>query len=416
MAVPVSATLAADEALNRRREAGERVVPTAFGQAGIPVHPELLAELSANASRNAYGPVAGLPRLREAAAGYLARRGVPTDPGRVIAGPGSKPLLYAILLALGGDVVVPKPSWVSYAAQAALIGVRARSVPTRPGQGGVPDPDVFAEVIARARAEGRPISAVILTLPDNPTGTLASSETVRAVCETAREHDVLIVSDEIYRDLVFDPDPDYRYPAELAPEHTVVTTGLSKNLALGGWRIGVARLPDGPLGARLHEPLSSVASEVWSSPAQPVQLAAAYAFDEPAALTEYVAKARSLYGRITRAVADRFGAAGASVRPPVAAFYCYPDLGSGELADRLPARTGPELAELLVERYGVGVLPASAFGEGREALRFRVATGMLTGSDTEQQSAALNAADPLSLPWIGASLDRLSEVLAELAG
>ncbi|MGN6173777.1 MAG: pyridoxal phosphate-dependent aminotransferase, partial [Streptosporangiaceae bacterium] len=73
-AVPVSATLAANEILIRKRQAGEPVLPLSFGEAGLPVHPLLRAALAAAADRNAYGPVAGLPALRAAAAGYWTRR------------------------------------------------------------------------------------------------------------------------------------------------------------------------------------------------------------------------------------------------------------------------------------------------------------------------------------------------------
>ena len=78
--VTVSATLAANEALAARRRRGESVLPLAFGEAGLPVHPALRAALAGASARNAYGPVAGLPCLREAAAGYWDRRGLPTDP------------------------------------------------------------------------------------------------------------------------------------------------------------------------------------------------------------------------------------------------------------------------------------------------------------------------------------------------
>src|SRR5262249_14454797 len=134
--IPVSVTLAANEALACRRETGAPVLPLAFGEAGLPGHPLLAEALAAAAGRNAYAPVAGLPELREAAAGYWTRRGLPTSAGAVVCGPGSKPLLFALLLALGADVAVPKPSWVSYAAPASLAGVPAHFLPAAPGQGG----------------------------------------------------------------------------------------------------------------------------------------------------------------------------------------------------------------------------------------------------------------------------------------
>src|SRR5260370_1438206 len=96
---------------------------------------------------------------------------------------------------------------------------------------------------ARAGATGREIRSVVVTLPDNPTGRLPRPATVRAFCEVAAEHDLIIISDEIYRDLVHDPAMPVLSPAAVAPQRTVVTTALSKNLALGGWRIGVAPAP-----------------------------------------------------------------------------------------------------------------------------------------------------------------------------
>jgi aspartate aminotransferase len=204
---------------------------------------------------------------------------------------------------------------------------------------------------------------------------------------------------------------------DFAPERTVVTTGLSKNLALGGWRIGVARLPDGPLGAALHGQLLGIGSEIWSAAAGPVQEAAALAFAEPPELTERIARSRSLHETVCRAVADRFAAAGVIVPEPQAAFYLYPDFAPWRehLAERHGVTTGAGLAGYLLDRYGVGVLPASAFGEEESVLRARVATGLLYGDTGEQREEALAAADPAGLPWIAASLRRLEDVLADLA-
>jgi len=414
----VSATLAANEVLQTRRRRGLPVLPLAFGEAGLPVHPALCEALAAAAGCNAYGPVAGSAALREAAASYWGRRGLPTDPDTVVCGPGSKALLYALLAAIDGDVAVTQPSWVSYAAQASLAGATAHLIPACEGRGGVPDPAGLARAISLAHAAGRPIRAVIVTLPDNPTGVLASGAAVNSLCAVAEQHDLLIISDEIYRDLVYDDEPEFKSPSSIAPERTVVTTGLSKNLALGGWRLGVARLPGGPgpLGRELRDRLLAIGSEIWSAPAGPVQQAAAMAFAEPPELVEHVTRSRRLHARVARAVARRFAAAGATVRAPQAAFYVYPDFGP--LADTLLDRHGivsdDGLAQLLLSRYGVGVLPASAFGEQEWRLRFRVATGLLYGENDAQRAAALAADDPCSLPWIAGALTRLEEVLADL--
>jgi aspartate aminotransferase len=414
--VPVSATLAANEILDSRRRRGLPVLPLAFGEAGLPVHPLLRAELAAAAGQGGYGPVAGIPALREAAAGYWSRRGLPTDPAAVVAGPGSKPLLFALLIAIGADVAVPAPSWVSYAAQARLTGNDAHFVPALAGSGGICDPEELARLVTRAAAAGRPVRSVVVTLPDNPTGRLASPDAVRALCAVAERHDLLIISDEIYRDLVHDPAAEFLSPAAVAPERTVITTGLSKSLALGGWRIGVARLPDGPLGAAMTARLRGVSSEIWSAPAVPVQQAAAVGFAESPQILQRIAQSRSLHATVSRAVARGCAAAGLSVPAPEAAFYLYPDFAPWrEPLARRGIGTAGELAGHLVERYGAGTLPGSAFGEAPEALRLRLATGLLYGDTDARREEALAAADPLALPWIAAALRGIEDLLADLS-
>ncbi|MFG1948445.1 pyridoxal phosphate-dependent aminotransferase [Nonomuraea sp. NPDC048826] len=407
MAVTLSATLAANEDIERRRRAGERVLNLAFGEAGLPVHPALRGKLVAASDRNGYGPVAGAAGLRGTAAGYWTRRGLLTDPEQVVCGPGSKSLLYGLLLAIGGDVVLPMPSWVSYAAQADLVGSRPIMVPAPPGEGGVPDPDRVAEAVRAARAQGRTVSSVLVTLPDNPTGMLAPPRTIGRLVEVARELDLLIISDEIYRDLLHDPALVYTSPADLAPERTLITTGLSKSLALGGWRIGVARLPDG--AGDLRARLLAVASEIWSAPAAPVQEAAAYAFTDPPELAERIARSSRLHGAVAHAVRDRFVAIGGSVPAPQGGFYLYPDLG------HLGLGGSAEVTRALLDKHGIGVLPGHAFGDDPAAARVRVAVSLLYGETSEERTAALDSDDPLQLPWIRASLDHLTLGLTELS-
>ena len=105
-----------------------------------------------------------------------------------------------------------------------------------------------------------------------------------------------------------------------------------------------------------------------------------------------------------------------SVPAPQAAFYVYPDFTplAAVLRRRHGISSDEGLAALLLGKYGVCVLPASAFGEESRLLRLRVATSLLYGDTDAQRLAALNSADPCALPWIAASLDRLEQVLAEL--
>ena len=212
---------------------------------------------------------------------------------------------------------------------------------------------------------------------------------MQEVCAVAEEHGLLIVCDEIYRDLAYEPEA-LRSPASILPEHVFVTNGLSKSMALGGWRIGFCRLPQGPLGADAARALTGVASEVWSSLAAPMQHAATYVLDEPADVREHVARSRRLHRLVATAAHARVVGAGAICRAPTGAFYLYPDLEP--LRPALAAQgvsTGAQLAALLLERHDVAVLEGAAFGDDPAALRFRMATSLLYGS---RRRAALGGA------------------------
>ncbi|GAB3401541.1 pyridoxal phosphate-dependent aminotransferase [Flindersiella endophytica] len=410
-----SATLAIDARIRALRAGGRQVLHLGFGEAGLPVLPEVADVLAAAARRsgsNSYGKVAGSESARAAAAGYFTRRGLPTDPDQIIYAPGSKALLFALLAAIPGDVVLPRPSWVSYAAQASLAGKAVISVPIAAEAGGVPDPSALDSALSAAAAAGRTPGALVLTTPDNPTGTIAGAALMRAVVEVAERHGLWIVSDEIYRDLAYEP-RSVTSPSGLLPSRTVVTTGLSKAMALGGWRIGLARLPVG--ASALREELIGIGSEVWSSLAVPMQQVAEHVLAEPPTITTHVAASRRLHASVARAVYDSFLAAGASCRPPRGAFYLYPDLES--FRSGLPHQVTQDASmftDYLLDHYGIGVLTGAAFGDDPSALRFRVATSLLYGETDEERWAALESEDPLAIPWIADSLSRLRSALAEL--
>jgi aspartate aminotransferase len=412
--IPLSATLSINERQQARRAAGLPVIPLGFGEAGLPVLPAVAEVLARAATHNAYGPVAGSAKARTAAAGYFGRRGLSSNPDQVILAPGSKALLFALIAALPGDVVLPRPSWVSYAAQAALTGKRVVGVPIPESAGGVPDPARLDDALRAARATGADPKILVLTLPDNPTGTVAGAELLKRVCDLADRHGLVIVSDEIYGDLCYDGAVRVS-PASLLPDRTVVTSGLSKNMALGGWRIGFARVPDTTWGATLARQITGIASEIWSSPSAPMQEAAAFVLDEPPSVVDHIDASRRLHRAVATAVHQIFLAVGARCRQPQAAFYVYPDLD--ELRPALAPygiHTGQQLANHLLERHGIGVLPGEAFGDDPRALRLRVATSLLYG-DGDQRWTALHSSDPTNLPWIARTLTELRTSLTALA-
>jgi len=412
----MSPNLALNEQVAARRAAGESILHLGFGESRLPAYPPLVDRLVAGAGQNAYGPVAGNDSVRAAVAGYFTRRNLPTEPDQVALAPGSKPLLMALNLVLPGDVAMPVPCWNTYAPQAKLAGKHVIGVPIPASCGGVPEPTALCESLRAARKSGHDPRIVVLTLPDNPTGTQASPELVEEVCSIAEREDLIVVSDEIYRDLVHDPAATpVLSPAEVLPERTVVTTGLSKSLALGGWRIGAARFPVGATGEWIRGRLLAVASEMWSTLAAPMQTVAEYAFAEPPELRRHLATSARLHGVVARAVHDLLDAAGADCRPPTAGFYVYPDFEP--LREPLSWRgitDSDSLQRFLLDELGVAVLAGHRLGDAEHALRFKAATAMLYGETPAEQWRALSADDPLRLPHVARGLDRIGDCLRKL--
>jgi aspartate aminotransferase len=322
----------------------------------------------------------------------------------------------AIQLVVPGDVILPQPIWNSYKPQVILAGKNVIPVPIPAECGGVPEPAALRRAILASRSTGLDPRILVLAVPDNPTGTFASPDLVRQVCGIAREEDLLVVSDEIYRDLVHDPAAAFLSPAEVAPERTIVTSGLSKSLALGGFRIGVARLPAGQYGEWLRDGLISVASELWSTLAGPMQAVAEYAFTEGDDIRSWVRRCARLHGQVARAVHQAVSSAGATCRPPTAGFYVYPDL---EPIRPQLARLGVDgcgaLQHHLLDKFGIAVLAGQELGDDPAALRFRAATSMLYGPTADLQEAALSAEDPLRLPHIHQVITRVADVFDRLA-
>jgi aspartate/methionine/tyrosine aminotransferase len=154
--------------------------------------------------------------------------------------------------------------------------------------------------------------------------------------------------------------------------------------------MGALRVPDNPAGRALLADVTAIGSEIWSSVSAPVAAAARLAFDEPPAVTSYVAAARTLHAKVAKAVFDVFDQAGVECRPPRAGFYMYPDF---ELAREFLAARGVAddigLASYLLDKHHIAVLQGSAFGDDPARLRFRVATSLLYGSTDELRREAL---------------------------
>ena len=188
-----SATLSMNEAVARRRSEGRETIHLGFGEASFPLHPLLRAALAEAARYTGYAPVLGIPALRQAIADYLARaRNLTFSADSIVVGPGSKPLLYALLQVLEGDLLLPVPSWVSYAPQARLGGKRVIGVQSDPADHHRLTPQMLSDALAYARREGANPRILLINTPSNPTGGMFERADAEAIALWARDdrHDV----------------------------------------------------------------------------------------------------------------------------------------------------------------------------------------------------------------------------------
>jgi aspartate aminotransferase len=244
-----SATLSLNDRVREMWGAGLDVYHLGFGESRFPVHPKIAEALRANVHQRSYLPAMGIWELRETIAGFYHRKfRMEVSPDQVVTGPGSKSLLYALVLALGEELILPQPSWVSYASQAHMVGKPVNWVPMRPDRDYVLDIGDLRQVMEDSRDNWGNPEVLVLNSPNNPTGTMLSPDAVQALAEFAREQRLMVLSDEIYA-LTAHCQVPHVSPAQHYPEGTVALGGLSKHLSLGGWRFGLAILPPGRAGA-----------------------------------------------------------------------------------------------------------------------------------------------------------------------
>ena len=424
---PVSATLRMNEAVAARRAAGQRTIHLGFGEAPFPLPMPLREELARAATRTEYAPVLGLPSLRAAIAAYLAQtRGLTTSPATVIVGPGSKAALYALMRALAGDVLLPTPSWVSYAPQARLAGKRVFPVATDPADYHRLTREALDTAMRAARETGGDPRLLVVNTPSNPTGGMFAAADAEQIALWARGEGVTILSDEVYAELAHGWRAHVS-PAQFYPEGTIVTGGMSKAFSAGGWRLGYAALPATAAGEELVAAVRSLAGEIWSSAVTPIQQAATIAFAFDDTMERFVRRSARVHAHAAARLHAALVAADVRCPKPAGAFYLYPDFAPWR--DQLAKRgvtTAAELADHLLAQWDIATLPASDFGEAPEALRLRLATSMLyapaDAAPAEQEailSGLLEHAD--DLPTDGASgatqpaLPALDEAAAQLA-
>lgn len=403
----LSATLAINERSAELIRSGRSVSRLGLGQSPFPVPAVLERALKANAHQKDYLPVQGLSALREAICGYLDRtQGLKFDPEDILIGPGTKELMFLVQLTYYGDLVIPTPSWVSYAPQAQILGRPITWLPTDPATGLGVTADALRAVCAPDPHRPR---LLILNSPGNPTGTAYAPQHLAEIAHAAREHRMLLLSDEIYGGVQFDG--RHRSIARDYRGGTIISDGLSKWAGAGGWRLGFFAFPKSL--AWLRDGMAAAASETYTSVSAPIQHAAITAFEGGPEIELYLDRSRAILAALAEFVSRRLSAAGAAVNPIRGGFYAFPNFQP--VRDRLAARgvtTSRALCDRLLEEAGVAALPGAVFGRPETELSLRLA---FVDFDGEQALNAFGDGEALDANFLARHAPRVVEGINAMA-
>jgi aspartate aminotransferase len=351
-----SATMSLARRVIEKKAAGEELIDLGAGEPDFDSPAVAVAAASEALARGytRYTHVAGDPDLRAALAQKYAAVGAPWSGEQVLVTVGAKAALLELALALcdeHDEVIIPSPCWVSLPEQVRLAGGEPVLVPMRAEGGFAIEPEpLLAAVTARTKA-------ILINAPCNPTGAVISAEDLTTLVSLAAKRGLLVISDETYERFVYDG----REPVTVAqlaaryPETVVLVGSFSKTYAMTGWRLGYLLGP-APIVAAARTIQSHATSNVTSF-AMRGALAALEGAEEwvRERIAEYEAR-RDLV------VAGLTAIDGVRCPPPAGTFYAFPDV-SAHFSPSCPGST--ELAEQLLERTGVVVVPGSAFGEDR---------------------------------------------------
>ncbi|WP_328189638.1 pyridoxal phosphate-dependent aminotransferase, partial [Marinobacter sp. OP 3.4] len=359
-AIAESATLKVDAKAKALQAAGRPVISYAAGEPDFAT-PSFIVDAAAEAlsdpANYRYTPAAGLPVLREAiAAKTLRDSGWDVEPSQIIVTNGGKQAVYQAFQAVvnpGDEVLLPAPYWTTYPEAIRL----ADGVPVEVFAGADQEYKVTVEQLEAARTERTTV--LVFVSPSNPTGAVYSAEETRAIGEWALEHGIWVISDEIYQNLVYDGARATSI-VEAVPDiagQAILVNGVAKTYAMTGWRVGWMIGPTDAikLAANLQSHLSSNVNNV-------AQRAALAALTGPQVEAE---KMRSAFNRRRRVIVTELAKIpGVTVPNPLGAFYVYPDvqgLLGREWGGATPT-TSLELADLILEKAEVAVVPGEAFG------------------------------------------------------
>ncbi len=356
-AVRESATLRQNALVAELRAAGRTVYNFTVGEpdCATPDVVRAAGHAAIDGGQTRYTPTAGTPELRaQIATSYAPRHGVAWQPSQVIVSAGVKQVLWTALAALiepGDEIVMLAPYWVSYSAYARMLGGVPRVV--RPPS----ERDYKATADELRAALGPRTRVVLFNTPVNPTGAVYSADELRALLAPLCSSDAILLTDEIYEDMVYDT--EHVSPVRVLPElvdRTLVASGASKSFAMTGWRIGYGLGPE-----PLVRAMTNLQSHQTGNPCSISQRGALAALRASKSEVGHIPALFRQRRDVCLEILQRYP----EIRFPIphGAFYLFLDVqpffGTWHGGKRID--TSEQLADHLLQEFGLAVVPGSAF-------------------------------------------------------
>lgn len=367
--IPASATIAINDKAKALKAAGRDVISLAGGDPDFetPHHITHAALAAIDAGDTHYPASRGTPALRKAIAAKLAKdNGLSVDPNtQVLAGPGGKFLIYAVLASIanpGDEIIIFEPYWVSYVPMTILVGAVPVTVPLSAADGFTITPEIIAAHITPRT------KAILVNSPNNPSGRVITQAEAEAIRQAAIAHDLYVLSDEMYEKLIFNGEHICLAALPGMAERTITLNGHSKAYAMTGWRLGWAAGPK-----EIIDLAANLQSQTVTSAASFTMAAGVAALTGP---QEEVEEMRLAYKERRDFMVSALNAIpGVECDPPQGAFYLFvrfPGLGQDSMT----------IANVLLEQADIACTPGVEFGQSGEGhVRFSIATAM---SDLER--------------------------------
>ena len=365
-----SSTLKINEISREMEDKGKKIFKFGFGQSPFQVPNDIVKALKDNAYQNKYLPMQGLKELRETVAKYTStKKNYNYKAGNVIIGPGSKELMFLLHVLFDGEIILPAPSWVSYAPQAILGRNKIQVIQTKRENNWFPTGTEIEEIILKDKNKNY---LLFLNSPNNPSGQVC--ENLEEISEITKKYNLIILSDEIYSELIFEK--NFKSISSFCPEKTIISTGLSKWCGAGGWRLGYFIVPDS-LNI-LRDSINVLASETFSAVSAPIQYAAISAYTNDH--SKYISSSRRILKAVGLYVYENLKSNKVLINKPQGGFYLMPEFLKKKF------NTSSDMCDNILKETGVALLPGSDFGFDKKKLLVRLSFTDFDGQEFMNQA------------------------------